>query len=119
MDYQPPLRDQSIGEDLQAVGDYWRDTSVPALQETFGEEAGAGIGATGIGILGSVGLPARAKRVVGGRGGPEAHQTVDNPERIAYPGIYKDTQQILEESNALLAPQGALSQRAWGASRAA
>jgi hypothetical protein len=117
MDYQPPLRDQTIGEDLQDIGDYWRDTSVPALQETFGEEVGAGIGAAGIGILGSVGLPARAKRVVGGRGGPEAHQTVDNPERIAYPGIYKDTQQILEESNALLAPESPAMERLFGVRR--
>jgi hypothetical protein len=61
-DYQPPLSSSTLGEQAQAVGDYWRDTSVPALQETFGEEAGSGIGALGVGVLGSVGLPARGTR---------------------------------------------------------
>ena len=62
LDYQPPLSNQSIGQDFQDIGDYWRDRSVPALQDTFGDELGAGIGSLLTGTMGILGGPARTTR---------------------------------------------------------
>ena len=62
MDYKPLLRDRTIGEDLQAGAEFWDESVVPGLQQAFGDEAGSGVAALGMGVAGAVGLPGRAAR---------------------------------------------------------
>lgn len=65
MDYKPVLRDQTIGEDLQAGAEFWEDSVVPWMQETFGDRTGSGVAAGVMGVLGAGVAPARATRPVG------------------------------------------------------
>jgi hypothetical protein len=44
-------------------------------------------------------------------------QTVHNPERNAFPGIYKDPRQIVAEANARVAPEDPMLKRLWGVDR--
>jgi hypothetical protein len=94
-----------------------------ALLQSMGA-AGDGMMLTGLGA--GVGMATKAPRAAQ-RGVNAAtavrkryrgnEQTVWNPQRNAYPGVYKDPRVIVREANAQVAPEDPLLKRLWGVTR--
>lgn len=111
MDYQPPLSPtgMSLGEEVGALASGWNDAAVPMAQEYLGDEVGAGLGALGAAAAGTFGGPARS----GARQG--ARSTLRGAQRKAYPGIYKDPDDLMRDVT--VAPEDPIMQQLWGVNR--
>ena len=63
-------------------------------------------------IAADEGLPQTGARI-----GQPFNQTVTNPQRVAYPGIYKDPRQIALEAKAMVAPENPALKELFGVTR--
>jgi len=70
---------------------------------------------------GQTGMAARAggkaEATIGALRAPKVKQTVDNPQRIAFPGIYKRPDEIAREASEMVAPENPMLRQLFGVTR--
>lgn len=76
-----------------------------------------GLGKGGAAIIGKVADKAAAEATVKALRTPKIKQTVDEPQRIAFPGIYKRPDVIASEAAANVAPENPILKRLFGVTR--
>lgn len=110
------LMDYSIADAATDGIDFYRDTARPWLQKNAGEYAANLLEGGAMAAAAVTG--GKGKRVVGKKGMDlDVTPTVDNPQRVAYPGIYKPTDEIVEESMRLYQPESSNLERLFGVNR--
>lgn len=59
----------------------------------------------------------KADAIIGSLRAPKVKQTVDNPQRVAFPGIYKRPDEIAREAGEMVAPENPMLERLFGVTR--